>query len=138
MSAQRVIKVGDIMAVEFPSIDGLATVAEAMALMKQRGVDALVVNRRDATDEAGLVLLSDIAGEVIGRNRSPERVNVYEIMNKPALTLPADMLARYAVRLLTRFQVSHAVVVDPDRNPVGLVTVRNLVLGPEPAAQSKT
>ena len=122
------------MAVEFPSIDGLATVAEAMALMKQRGVDALVVNRRDATDEAGLVLLSDIAGEVIGRNRAPERVNVYEIMNKPALTLPADMLARYAVRLLTRFQVSYAVVVDPDRNPVGLVTVRNLVLGPEPAA----
>ena len=134
MSTQRPIKVGDIMAVEFPSIDGLATVAEAMALMKQRGVDALVVNRRDATDEAGLVLLSDIAGEVIGRNRAPERVNVYEIMNKPALTLPADMLARYAVRLLTRFQVSYAVVVDPDRNPVGLVTVRNLVLGPEPAA----
>ena len=134
MSTQRPTKVGDIMAVEFPSIDGLATVAEAMALMKQRGVDALVVNRRDATDEAGLVLLSDIAGEVIGRNRAPERVNVYEIMNKPALTLPADMLARYAVRLLTRFQVSYAVVVDPDRNPVGLVTVRNLVLGPEPAA----
>ncbi len=134
MSTQQPIKVGDIMAVEFPSIDGLATVAEAMALMKQRGVDALVVNRRDATDEAGLVLLSDIAGEVIGRNRAPERVNVYEIMNKPALTLPADMLARYAVRLLTRFQVSYAVVVDPDRNPVGLVTVRNLVLGPEPAA----
>ena len=128
------IKVGDVMAVEFSRIDGLATVAEAMSLMRQRGVDALVVNRRDHFDEAGLLLLSDIAGEVIGRNRSPERVNVYEIMNKPAMTLPADMLARYAVRLLTRFQVSHAIVVDPDRDPVGLVTVRNLVLGPEPAA----
>ena len=134
MSAQRPTRVGDIMAVEFPSIDGLATVAEAMSLMKQHGVDALVVNRRDETDEAGLALLSDIAREVIGANRSPERVNVYEIMNKPAMTLPADMLARYAVRLLTRFQLSHAVVVDPDRNPVGLVTMRNLVLGPEPAA----
>ncbi len=134
MSAPGPIKVGDIMAVEFPSIDGLATVAEAMSLMKQCGFDALVVNRRDAADEAGLVLISDIAREVIGRNRSPERVNVYEIMNKPALTLPADMLARYAVRLLTGFRVSYAVVVDPDRNPVGLVTVRNLVLGPEPAA----
>ncbi len=134
MSAQRPIKVGDVMAVEFPRIDGLATVAEAMSLMRRQNVDALVVNRRDHSDEAGLLLLSDIAGEVIGRNRSPERVNVYEIMNKLAMTLPADMLARYAVRLLTRFQVSHAVVVDPDRNPVGLVTVRNLVLGPEPAA----
>ena len=133
MSTQRLIKVGDVMAVEFPRIDGLATVAEAMSLMRRHGVDALVVNRRDDTDEVGLALLSEIAGEVIGRNRAPERVNVYEIMNKPATTLPADMLARYAVRFLTRFQVSHAVVVDPDRNPVGLVTLRNLVLGPEPS-----
>ena len=50
-------------------------------------------------------------------------------MSKPVWTLPPDMLARYAVRLLTRFDVSRAVVVDQDRNPVGMVTLRDLVLG---------
>ena len=76
-------------------------------------------NRRDETDEVGLVLASDVAREVIARNRSPERVNVYEIMSKPVLTLPPDMLTRYAVRLLVRFQVSRSIVVDNDRNPIG-------------------
>ena len=50
-------------------------------------------------------------------------------MSKPVLTLPSEMQARYAVRLLARFDVSRAVVVDHDRDPVGLATMRDLVLG---------
>jgi CBS domain-containing protein len=111
------------------SIDGLATVAEAMELMRRHGVNALAVNRRNADDELGMVAVTDIAREVITLNRAPARVNVYEIMLKPVLTLPPDMLARYAVRLLARFEVSRAVVVDHERNPLGIVTLRDLVLG---------
>ena len=88
-----------------------------------------VVPRRDADDEFGLILVSDIARSVIAENRAPERVNVYEVMSKPVLTLPSEMQARYAVRLLVRFGVSRAVVVDHDRNPVGIATLRDLVLG---------
>ena len=128
MNAQGPVRVGDVMAPELYSIDGVATVADAMALMKSHDVEALVVNRRDETDEVGLVLASDVAREVIARDRSPERVNVYEIMSKPVLTLPPDMLTRYAVRLLVRFQVSRSIVVDNDRNPIGFVTLRDLVI----------
>ena len=129
MSSRREIRVGDMMAAEVHSIDGLATVADAMAMMRQLGVSSLVVNRRDDNDEVGLILVSDIARHVVAPDRSPDRVNVYEIMSKPVWTLPPNMLARYAVRLLTRFDVSRAVVVDQDRSPIGIVTLRDLVLG---------
>ena len=130
MSQRRPIRVGDLMTTELHGIDGLATVEEAIELMKRHNVNSLVVNRRDDTDEVGLVLVSDIARHVIAHNRAPERVNVYEIMSKPLLTLPPDMLARYAVRLLARFDVSRAIVVDPNRDPLGIVTLRDLVVGP--------
>ena len=129
MSLKPELRVGDVMVTEVISIDGLATVSDAMALMRRRNVNSLVVNRRDDNDEIGLVLVSDIARQVIAPNRSPDRVNVYEIMSKPVWTLPPDMLARYAVRLLARFDVSRAVVVDNDRNPVGIVTLSDLTLG---------
>ena len=117
------------MVTEIHSIDGLDTVGDAIAMMRQLGVSSLLVNRRDDNDEVGLVLVSDIARHVVAPDRSPDRVNVYEIMSKPVWTLPSEMLARYAVRLLIRFDVSRAVVVDQDRNPVGMVTLRDLVLG---------
>ena len=129
MNTQPILRVQDIMRTQVYSIDRLATVAEAIVLMRRRGVSSLVVPRRDDDDEFGLVLVSDIASKVIAENRAPERVNVYEVMSKPVLTLASRMQARYAVRLLVRFGVSRAVVVDHDRNPVGLATMRDLVLG---------
>ena len=129
MNARRILRVSDTMRTEVHTIDGLATVSEAMALMRRHSVSSLVVLRRDDDDEFGLILVSDIASKVIAENRAPERMNVYEVMSKPVLTLPSEMQARYAVRLLVRFGVSRAVVVDHDRNPVGIATLRELVLG---------
>ena len=129
MSANREARVSDVMVTEIISINGLALVSDAMALMRRHNVKSLVVDRRDENDEIGLVLVSDIARSVIAPNRSPDRVNVYEIMSKPVWTVSPEMLARYAVRLLVRFEVSRAVVVDHDRNPIGMVTLRDLTLG---------
>ena len=129
MTEEISIRVRDLMVTEMHTIDGLATVAQAMALMKRHEVDSLVVNRRNSDDELGVITVGDIAREVIADNRSPKRVNVYEIMSKPLLTVPEDMLAKYAVRLLVRFDRSRAVVVDRQRNALGRVTLRELIMG---------
>ena len=99
-----------------------------MALMTEHGVTSLAVNRRDEDDEFGLLELRDIAARVIADDRAPERVNVYEIMSKPALTVAADMLADNVVNLLVRFELTRAIVVDRDRNPLGMVSLRDLLL----------
>ena len=125
----RAIRVADVMGAEVHTIDGLATVAEAVATMKRLHISSLVVNRRHDDDELGLITVSDLAREVVAHDRPPERVNVYEIMSKPALAVRSGMLARYAVRLLVRFGVSRALVVDEHGAPLGLVTLRDLVLG---------
>jgi CBS domain-containing protein len=52
---------------------------------------------------------------------------VYEVMSKPVITLDAEMDIKYAVRLLYRFGLSRAIVVE-DGALVGLVTLRDLVL----------
>ena len=126
---QPPVRVADIMSKDIKTIDGLATVAEAMALMREHRISSLAINRRNADDELALLVVSDIAAEVVAAGRAPERVHVYEVMTKPVLTLPADMLARYATRLLVRLDLSRALVVDEKRNLLGLATLRDLVLG---------
>ena len=128
----RAIRVLDVMGAQLHTIDGLATAAEAMATMQRLQISSLVVTRRHDDDELGLITVSDLAREVITPDRAPDRVNVYEIMSKPALTVRSSMLARYAVRLLVRFGVSRALVVDDAGAPRGLVTLRDLVLGLTP------
>jgi len=128
MTEKSYVKVEDIMSTTIATIDATATVQDAVLKMHDAGVSSLVAERRDESDEYGLVVVSDIAKHVIAENRSPERVNVYEIMSKPVLTVPKDMNIRYAVRLLVQFGVSRGLVVDEQRAPVGIVTLRDLVL----------
>lgn len=108
-------------------IDGLATVRQAVELMRQDKISSLVIDKRHENDEYGLVVVHDVAEKVIGPDLSPDRVSVYEIMSKPVVTVDAEMDIRYAIRLLTRFGLSRALVVDKGEL-VGLVTLRDMVL----------
>ena len=108
-------------------VDGLATVDTAMDMMRQRRISSLVIDKRHPGDEYGLVVVADIAGKVLGRDRAPARTNVYEIMSKPVLSVDGGMDIRYAIRLLDRFGVSRALVLEQGQL-VGLVTMRDMVL----------
>lgn len=116
-----------VMTAEPLVVDGLMTVSDALAILRDRNISSLVVDRRNERDEYGIVLVSDIAREVIGRNRAPSRTHLYEVMAKPAPSLDAEMNIRYAVRLMDRLGLTHAVVLD-DRRLVGIVTLRDLVV----------
>lgn len=108
-------------------VDGRLDVLSALRIMKKAGGTSLIVKRRDANDEYGMLLFSDIARQVLARNRAPERVSVYEIMVKPMLTVRADMEIRYCARLFENFGISQAPVVE-DGKIVGLVSYYRLVL----------
>jgi predicted transcriptional regulator len=108
-------------------VDGKMDVLSALKVMKKVGATSLIVKRRDENDEVGMLLFSDIAKEVIAKDRAPERVNVYEIMSKPVLTVRPDMEIRYCARLFENFGISHAPVVENDK-VVGMVSFYLLVL----------
>lgn len=119
--------VRDCMRTEVTEVDGAIDVLTALKVMKEKNVTSLIVKRRDDHDEYGMLLFSDIAKQVIAKNRAPERVNVYEIMAKPVLTVRPDMEIRYCARLFENFGISHAPVVENDKI-IGMVSYYLLVL----------
>ncbi len=122
-----VIKVADVMTPSPVVIDGLATVQEAVNLMESNGISSLVIDRRHEDDEYGLISVSDIARRIIGENKSLERSSVYEVMEKPVLTLSSTMDIKYAIRLLTKFSLSRALVTEFGQM-VGFVSLRDMTV----------
>jgi predicted transcriptional regulator len=127
--ATTVLRVKDVMTKSLLTVSATATIREAIDLFEGHRVSSLVIDRRDDADEFGLLTVRDIATKVIAEGGSVDRAYVYEVMRKPVLVLQADMNIKYAVRLLTRFGVSRAVVTDANRDPIGMVTLRDMVLG---------
>lgn len=127
MSSSNKITVADVMKKEFDLVDGKLTVREALLSMKHPETRALIVDKRDADDEYGLVLISDIAKKVLATNRSPDRVNLYEIMAKPVLSVPPEMSIKNCARLLERFSIMRAPVISHGK-VLGVVSFHDLVL----------
>ena len=127
MKDRKLIRVRDVMRPEFHTVDGMATIDEAIRVMKQKDTKCLIVNKRHEGDEYGLLLISDIARQVLAKDRAPERVNVYEIMAKPVLAVDPDMDIRYCARLFTRFDLSRAPIIEHG-NVIGIVSFTDLVL----------
>ncbi len=127
MSPNKLVRVQDVMKKEFDRVDGIITVAEALRQMQHPEVRALIVNKRHADDEYGMLFLMDIARHILAKDRSPERVNVYEIMVKPVLTIPPKMDIRYCARLFDRFNVLRAPVIEND-DVIGIVGFSDIVL----------
>ncbi len=126
-TAKGYIRVREVMTPSPRVIEGLATVRQAVELMRDNRVSSLVIDRRHEGDEYGMVTVHDIAGQVIGPDRSLDRVSVYEIMSKPVLTVDVDMDVKYAIRILTRFRLSRALVTDKG-TMVGIVTLRDMAI----------
>ena len=119
--------VRDCMSKKVTEVDGRMDILTAMKVMKDVGSTSLVVKRRDENDEYGLLLFSDIAKQVIARNRAPERVNVYEIMAKPVLMVRPEMKVRYCARFFEKFRISHA-PVEEDGKVIGMVSYYRLMI----------
>ncbi len=127
MTDRRVVRVADVMRRDFAMIEGIATVADAIAMLREKNAHLLIVAKRHPDDEFGIVLVSDIAKQVLARNRSAERTNVYEIMSKPVVSVKPTMDIRYCARLFHRFGISVAPVIEGDEVR-GVVAYDQLVL----------
>ncbi|MDD5112510.1 MAG: CBS domain-containing protein [Methylobacter sp.] len=124
---RTLIRVRDVMKTDYGSIDGIATVADALKLMKTLKTAVLLVNKRDETDEYGMINCGDIARHVLAKDRAPGRVNVYEIMSKPVISVHPDMDIRYCSRLFAEYNLVRAPVLENNKI-VGIISPNSLVL----------
>lgn len=127
MSKREWVSVRQVMRDDVTKVNGRIDVLEALRIMKRVQATCLIIEKRHERDEYGVLLFSDIAKNVIGRDRAPERVHVYEIMAKPVISVSPDMDIRYCARLFERFGISHAPVIENDE-AIGIVSYYQIVM----------
>ncbi|MES9940930.1 MAG: CBS domain-containing protein [Candidatus Thiodiazotropha sp. 6PLUC2] len=127
MNDNKLVRVRDVMKSNVDMVDGMDTVQKALDKMTHVETKSLIVKKRHEHDEFGLVTLSDIARQVLAKDRAPERVNIYEIMSKPAFTVSPQMDIRYCARMFARFELNRAPVVEQGE-VIGVVSYTDMVL----------
>lgn len=116
----------DIMTADVVTIRGSATVAEAVQLMKNQGLRALIVQPRSEQDPYGTITESDIVYKVAAFGDDPKKVRVYQIMTKPCITVSPDLGVEYVARLFAQSRLRRAPVVQ-GRELLGIVSMSDIL-----------
>jgi signal-transduction protein with cAMP-binding, CBS, and nucleotidyltransferase domain len=111
---------------EIDIISEMATIRDTLLQMAHLKNKMLRVDKGH-DDEYGVVFISDIAHHVLSQNKSPDRVNVYEMMTKPIVSVDATMKIGYCSRLFERLKLSRTPVMDNGKL-VGVVILTRMVL----------
>ncbi|MBE9030738.1 CBS domain-containing protein [filamentous cyanobacterium LEGE 11480] len=119
------MRVEEIMTKTVATISGSASVAGAVAVMKEKGLRALIVEPRDANDPYGMVTETDIVYKVAAFGHDPKVMRVYEIMSKPCISVNPELGVEYVARLFSQTRIRRAPVIKDGL--VGVVSITDIL-----------
>lgn len=118
--------VKDIMVREVVTVSPLATIREAMQLMRKHGVKALVVDKRGEHDAFGIITYNNILKAIVAEEGDIDLLNVYDICAKPAVTLSGELEVRHAAKMMVSFDIRR-VLVTANNELAGIITMSDIV-----------
>lgn len=105
------------------SVTPEATVREAVTVMVEGGVGCVLVLQGDRLH--GLFTERDLMCRVVGKDRSPERTRITDVMTTEVATVGPDVTVGEAMALCTQRRLRHLPVYEDDRL-IGLVSAGDL------------
>lgn len=118
--------VQEIMQSKAITISPLASLRQAMALMKRHKVKSLVVERRDEHDAYGIITYTTILRTIVAEEGDIDLINVYDVCSKPVITVPPSMNVKYVARLMVDQKLRRLVVLDGN-TLAGIITMNDIV-----------
>ncbi len=119
------LRARDIMTTDVVTISGSATVADAVKVLKEKGLRALIVEPRSDRDPYGIVTETDIVSKVAAYGNDPKKMRVFEIMTKPCITVQPDLGVEYVARLFANTRTRRAPVIEGKL--LGIVSVSDIL-----------
>jgi CBS domain-containing protein len=119
------MKASEIMTTEVITIRGSATVDQAVKLMREKNLRALIVDRRHDEDAYGMVTETDIVYNVNAYGIDPKKVRVCDIMTKPCIIVNPDLQVEYVARLFAKTGIRRAPVISDKL--LGIISVTDIL-----------
>jgi len=103
-----------------------STVFDAIQLMADKRIGALLVMSQSESELKGIISERDYAREVILKGRSSRATPVGAIMSTKVISVPPTYKARESLAVMTANRIRHLPIVD-DGEVVGVISIGDLV-----------
>jgi len=108
------------------SVSPMATVREALTLMRRHKVRSVIVEKTSPSGAYGLVTFKNILQSIVAEDGDIDLLNVYDIASTPAISVSTQLDIKYAARMMVTSSIKRLLVID-NNELYGIVTMSDII-----------
>jgi CBS domain-containing protein len=108
-----------------------ATVSEALALMRRRYINSLIVKKSDGNPEYGILTSTDIVDKIVAQDQNPSQVKVRELMSSPIIAVHQDVMLKDCAVMMSENRIHHLPVIDDNDHVIGMISATDFLVAAE-------
>jgi len=110
------------------TVEPIATVREALKLMRKHSVRSIIVNKSNKDGAYGLVTFKNILQSIVAEDGDIDLLNVYDISehSTPAFSVSASLDIKYAAKMMVNNSIKRLLVID-NNELSGILTMTDII-----------
>jgi len=108
------------------SVEPMATVRDALKLMKAHSVRSIIVNKSHDDGAYGLVTFKNILQSIVAEDGDIDLLNVYDIAATPAISVSSQLNVKYAAKMMVTSSIKRLLVID-NNELYGILTMSDII-----------
>jgi len=107
-------------------VSPMASVREALRLMKENSVRSVIVEKTSPDGAYGLVTFKNILQSIVAEDGDIDLLNVYDIAAIPAVSVSAKLNIQYASKMMVNRSIKRLLVID-NNELQGILTMSDII-----------
>ena len=107
-------------------VSPMATVREALQLMKKNSVRSVIVDKNGTSGAYGLVTFKNILQSIVAEDGDIDLLNVYDIAAIPAIAISTKLDVKYAAKMMVTSSIKRILVTD-NNELHGILTMTDII-----------
>ncbi len=108
------------------TVTQMTSVREALTLMKQHAIRALIVEKNGPHGAYGLVTFKNILQSIVAEDGDIDLLNVYDIAVSPVISVSQNLEMKYAAQMMVQNSIKRLLVID-NNELEGILTMSDLI-----------
>ncbi len=118
--------VKDVMSKEVHLVQPTASLKEALKIMKEKDVKALVVDKQHPHDAYGIITYTSLLKAIYMEEGDIDLLNVYDVAVKPAISISEEIDIKYAAKMMVNFNIKRLLVVE-NNEIKGIISMTDII-----------
>jgi CBS domain-containing protein len=109
-------------------VDAEATVAEALATMRRRYINSVIVKKSKSNPEYGILTSTDISDKIVAQEQNPATIKVRDIMTSPTITVNEHTPIKECAQIMKEKNFHHLPVVNKKGEVIGMISATDFLV----------